>query len=167
MKLIKYILLGVFLILTAFSLFAQTAQAQSPESFGLTLQQTLPGNPNYKFKRLKEKIKVIFKFSKQSKFDYREELLEKRLSELVSLVESKNANEIANSTQRFAYQAGKLAEGSYNDKSSDRKKEIIDLFGKYKPILDQMRDNFPANSPFWLLSQHDINTLDILTDRLK
>ena len=93
-------------------------------------------------------------------------LLEKRLSELVDLIDSKNDNEIANSTQRFAYQAGKLAEGSYKDKS-DRKNEIISLFEKYIPILEEMRDNFHSNSPFWLLSQQDIDTLNILSDRLK
>ncbi|MEK7472782.1 MAG: hypothetical protein AAB625_01955 [Patescibacteria group bacterium] len=166
MKLIKYILLNVFFVLAVFSLFTQITQAQSPESFGLTLQQTLPGNSKYTLKRFKEKAIEFFKFTHKSKSAYREILLEKRLSELVSLIENKNINDVANSTQRFAYQAGKLAEGSYKD-SSDRKNEIITLFEKYKPTLEKMRDNFPANSPFWLLSQHDINTLDILADKLK
>jgi len=158
--LIIFVFLSLYLIFPIFSL------ASSPESYGLTTQLTLPGDSKYFLKRLKEKTTEFFKITHKSKSAYRQILLEKRLSELISLVENKNQNEIANSTQRFAYQAGKLAEGSYNDNSL-RKNEIIALFEKYKPILDKMRDNFPANSPFWLLSQQDIDTLNILSDRLK
>lgn len=159
--------LSIFVFLSFLLLLPKNILAKSPESFGLTPQKILPGDSKYQVKRFKEKVTEFFKLSYKSKSSYRQLLLEKRLSELVSLVENKNANEIANSTQRFAYQAGKLAEGSYKDKSSDRKKEIIDVFKKYKPILDEMRDNFPSNSPFWLLSQQDIDTLNILSDRLK
>ena len=156
----------VVLILVVFFLLPNISLAKSPESYGFTSQKTLPGDSKYRLKRLKERTIEFFKISSKSKSAYREVLLERRLSELVSLVENKNANEIANSTQRFAYQAGKLAEGSYEDKS-DRKKEIIVVFEKYKPVLGEMRDNFHSNSPFWLLSQQDIDTLDILSDRLK
>lgn len=158
--------LVVFLFLSLYLIFPYLSLASTPESFGLTTQLTLPGDPRYPAKRLKEKVIEVTKITNKSKSAYRQILLEKRLSELISLIENKNQNEIANSTQRFAYQAGKLAEGSYND-SSGRKNEIIALFEKYKPILEKMRDNFPANSPFWLLSQQDIDTLNILSDRLK
>lgn len=159
-------IISILLVTLIFFLVPQLIYAQSAESFGLTTQLTLPGDPKYPAKRLKEKVTELFKFTHKSKSAYREVLLEKRLSELVSLIENKNINDVANSTQRFAYQAGKLAEESYND-SSERKDEIIALFEKYKPILDKMRDNFPANSAFWLLSQQDIDTLNILSGRLK
>lgn len=166
MKLLKYVFLCFMLFtILLFSAFKNTL-AQSPDFFGLTTQNTLPGDPKYSFKRVKEKTTEFFKLSHKSKSQYQQDLLEKRLSELVSLVKSKNANEIPNSTQRFAYEAGKLAEGSYKD-DKDQKDIIIKIFEKYKPILEKIRDNFPSNSPHWLLSQHDINTLDILTDRLK
>lgn len=158
--LIIFVFLSLYLIFPVFSI------ASSPESFGLTTQLTLPGDSKYPAKRLKEKVTEFFKFTQKSKSAYREVLLEKRLSELVILIENKNINDVANSTQRFAYQAGKLAEGSYND-NSERKNEIIALFEKYKPILDKMRDNFPSNSAFWLLSQQDIDTMNILTEKLK
>lgn len=161
---LKYLIIFVFLSL--YLIFPIFSIANTPESFGLTTQLTLPGDSKYPVKRLKEKVTEFFKFTHKSKSAYREVLLEKRLSELVSLIESKNINDVANSTQRFAYQAGKLAEGSYND-GSERKNEILAIFEKYKPILDEMRDNFPANSAFWLLSQQDIDTLNILSDRLK
>lgn len=163
MKLLRFELFTVFVI---FLILPINSFAKSPESFGLTVQETLPGNSMYTVKRIKEKTIEFFKLTKKSKFIYKEMLLEKRLSELISLIENKNENEIANSTQRFAYQAGKLAESSYKD-DSERKNEIITLFEKYKPILAEMRDNFHSNSPFWLLSQQDIDTLEILSDRLK
>lgn len=166
MRFLKLVFLSLVMAIVALASFTQTAHSASPESFGLITQKTLPGDPNYRYKRLHEKFIEFFIFSHEKKLIYRQILLEKRLSELVSLVENKNENEIANSTQRFAYQAGKLAEGSYKD-TAERKSMVISLFAKYKPSLEKIRDNFHSNSPFWLLSQQDIDTLNILTLRLK
>ncbi|MBU0671164.1 hypothetical protein KKF29_03325, partial [Patescibacteria group bacterium] len=73
---------------------------------------------------------------------------------------------IANASQRLAYQAGVFAESSITC-GKNEKELVLSLFIKYKPILEKMRDNFPANSPFWLLSQQDIDTFDILSGKLK
>ncbi len=154
-----------FALLTVFLSVTPVVFAESPESFGLTPESTLPGSSGYGFKRLGEKIGLFFKFSKSAKYSYGKELLEKRVSEYVSLVENKNQNEIADGSQRLAYQAGILAETA--GKSSEKSGEVIALFEKYKPILAKMRDNFPANTPFWLLSQQDIDTMNILTDKIK
>ena len=161
---LKLRLLTVLSLLTLFLSIIPVVFAQSPESFGLTPQKTLPGSSGYVFKRLKEKITEFFKFSKQAKFYYRLQLTEKRLSELASLVEAKSINEIANSSQRFAYQAGILAENAFNE---ENKTIVISNFEKYKPVLEKLRDNFPANSPFWLLTQQDIDTLNILSSKIK
>lgn len=166
MQSLKLKLLVMLSVLTFFVSVPTVAFAQSPESFGLPVQKTLPGEPSYAFKRLKEKVTEFFKFSSKSKFSYRQTLLEKRVSEYVSLVENKNQLQIANASQRLAYQAGILAESSYSGSRGD-KDLLINLFEKYKPILEKMRDNFPANSPFWLLSQQDIDTLSILSSKLK
>ena len=166
MSSLKLSLSAILLILTLFLSIPAIILAQPPESFNLPSQNTLPGSSGYPFKRLKEKITEFFKFSSTSKFSYRQSLLEKRVSELVSLVENKNQQEIANASQRLAYEAGILAESTYNGSRSD-KDLLIGLFEKYKPILSKMRDNFPANSPFWLLSQQDIDTLNILSAKLK
>lgn len=159
-------------LLTAFSVFvlllsiAPVVFAQSPESFGLIPQKTLPGSSGYVFKRVKEKVTEFFKFSADSKYRYRKELLGKRVSEYVSLVEKKDLSQISDGSQRVAFEAGTLAESPARQ-SKEKKAEIISLFEKYKPILEKMRDNFPANTPFWLLSQQDIDTMNILTEKLK
>lgn len=162
----KLRLLAVFSVLFLFLSIVPAVFAQSPESFGLIPQKTLPGSSNYIFKRMKEKITGFFKFSKEAKISYRKELLERRISEYVSLVENKNQLETADSSQRIAYEAGVLADTSKSE-SKEIKTDILKLFEKYKPILAKMRDNFPANSAYWLLSQQDIDTMNILTEKLK
>ncbi len=161
--------LRLWAVFSAFALLLSivpTVFAESPESFGLTPQKTLPGNTSYAFKRAKEKFTEFFKFSKDSKYQYRKELLEKRISEYVDLVVNKEQSQISGSSQRVAFQAGILAESSLKE-SKERKSEIVGLFEKYKSILGKMRDNFPANTPFWLLSQQDIDTMNILIEKLK
>ena len=108
----------------------------------------------------------MFKFSKNSKYQFQKGLLERRVSEYVSLVEKNEQSQISDASQRLAFEAGILAESSVEE-SKEKKTEIISLFEKYKPILGKMRDNFPANTPFWLLYQQDIDTMNILTEKLK
>lgn len=158
----------IFLLLVVSFLLSSPliSVAQSPESFGLPVQNTLPGNSKYPFKRLKERIKYLLTFSQKEKFSYRQILLEKRVSEFVSLVENKNQSDLANSSQRLTYQAGILAESVVKGSKED-KELVLTLFAKYKPILDKMRDHFPANSSFWLYSQQDIDTLNILEAKLE
>ena len=50
--------------------------------------------------------------------------------------------------------------------SSD-KSSIQNKFKEYKPILEKLRDIYPANSSFWMLIQYDIDTLDILSKKLE
>jgi hypothetical protein len=166
MKSLTVRFLTLSLLVTFFLSAASVVLAESPESFGLIPQKTLPGSTGYALKRLKEKATEFFKFSKDSKYSYKKELLARRVSEYVSLVEKKEQSQISNASQRLAFQAGVLAENSIQE-PKETKDEIINLFKKYIPILEKMRDNFPANTPFWLLSQQDIDTMNILTDKLK
>lgn len=162
----KIQLLAVLSLLTLFLSTATAVYAQSPESFGLTPQKTLPGSSAYTFKRMKEKVTVFFKFSKDAKINYRKCLLERRLSEYVTLIENKNQLETSDASQRVSYEAGMLADVSKNG-SKEAKADVLKLFEKYKPVLAKMRDNFPANSAYWLLSQQDIDTMNILSEKLK
>ena len=140
--------------------------AKSPEEYNLTGQKTLPSTPSYSFKRVKEKGIMIIKIGSKSKFEYSKILLEKRLSELVSLVDVKEPSLITGSSERFSYQAGILAE--LNSKLKDSQKDNIKtLFNNYKKVLSELRDNYPANSAYWLLIQQNIDTLNILLDKMK
>jgi hypothetical protein len=156
----------IFLIsLIVFLCSARITLAISPENYNLTGQKTLPSSPSYSFKRIKEKGLMIIKITSESKFKYSKLLLEKRLSELVSLIDVKEPSLITGSSQRFSYQAGILADLNSKLKSS-QKNEIEIIFEEYKKILSELRDNYPANSAYWLLIQQNIDTLNILFDKM-
>jgi len=159
----KLRLVVLFLTVSLLLTFPHVSIAQSPETFGLTVQNTLPGSAKYPLKRIKEKIKYMLTFTQKTKFSYRKLLLEKRLSELASLVDNKNLTEIIRAGERFAYQAGIFAENSIKG----QKTVIESIFTQHKTILSKLRDKFPANSAYWLSIQQDIDALNILGAKLK
>ena len=120
----------------------------------------------YIFKRGYEKILEKFQFSNASKLNYHQNLLLNRFSELKYVAEKNDVGELQTSTQRFSYEAGKLAQLSGKLNSTDNAR-IQNLFREYKPVLERLRDLYPANSSFWMLLQHDINTLEILSKKLQ
>lgn len=162
----KKIVLGIIFVLLFGFVGSGTLHAKTPEDYNLTNQKTLPTSPYYSFKRLKEKALMILKINTQSKFEYSKSLMEKRLSELTSLVAVKDPNMIVGASQRFSYQAGVTR--SLNEKLKESKKEeLAQLFDNYSKILAELRDNYPSNSPNWLLTQQNIDTLKILLSEMK
>lgn len=156
----------LFLIFFLFFLLNTQVFARTPEEYNLTFQKTLPSSPSYSFKRVKEKVLMTIKITSKSKYKYSVILLEKRLSELVSLVDVKDPNLVTGSSQRFSYQAGILADLNSKLKVSE-KENIKTMFDNYKKILSELRDNYSANSAYWLLIQQNIDTLNILSDKMK
>lgn len=124
-----------------------------------------PGSPAYSLKRVYEKAFEMIQFSKAAKINYLKSLLRIRLAELKYGVENKALSEIQKSSERFAYQAGVLINKVV--KQNKGKERVIEDFKLYEQLLEVLRDKYPANSSFWMLIQHDINTMKILTDRLK
>jgi len=94
-------------------------------------------------------------------------LLKTRLSELDYVVNNKVLSEVQTSSERFAYQAGILTQELIKQNNSDEKTKLVKEFEKYGNFLANLRDKYPANSSFWMLVQHDINTLSILSEHLK
>lgn len=140
--------------------------AKTPEEYNLPSQKTLPGSPTYVFKRIKEKLAMTIRPTSKLKYNYSKVLLEKRLSELSSLVNSKNPDQITSASQRFSYQAGIFAD--LNKKQKNRSwDDTAKLFERYNQTLSELRDNYPANRTNWLLLQQNIDTLKILLDEIK
>lgn len=123
-----------------------------------------PGSILYSFKRLWEKSSEKFIFDDKSRVSFHESLLKKRLAELRFVVEGKHLGEVQTSSERFAYQAGILTNNLL--KTNNGKEVAINEFNQLTNTLNRLRDAFPANSSFWMLVQHDINTLKILSDQL-
>lgn len=160
-------LIKIFFVTTLiFLVFPLRINAKSPVDYGLQQQEVLPGSSGYTNKRLKEKVGMFFKFSKKSKFEYSLTLLEKRLSELTSMIEAKDPNFVIPSSQRFSYQAGITAE--INKKLKEKQNDkLFSVFDKYSVVLSELRDNYPSNSPHWLVTQQNIDTLNILKEESK
>jgi hypothetical protein len=134
---------------------------------GLLLKpKIIPGTFQYNLERAWEKVYISFIFSNKGRVKYYNHLLDKRLSELNYLVETKDLSNIENSSYRFSYQAGVLAEAlEFEDNNS--RLATISKFKDYSSFLEKLRDEFPANSSNWLLIQQNIDTLKILSEKLQ
>lgn len=163
-KIIAFLIL--FLIIT--QVFVITAH----EEISIKNEAINPGSFYYSFKRLWEKSWEMFVFTQSSKVSFHQSLLKTRLVELNYVVENKLLGEVQTSSERFAYTAGRLTEEllKENERSSASnkgKENLVKEFEEMQKFLDKLRDHYPANSSFWMLIQHDINTLKILSDQLK
>lgn len=123
----------------------------------------------YSVKRLIEKGIILTKFSKNSKVDYFRDLTLKRLAELKFVIGKDLKNEIEHSSQRLSYQIGILSDYiNINEKElSEKKKVTSDLLVSFKSLLENLRDKYPANSSYWMLIQHNINSIDLNLEKLK
>lgn len=119
----------------------------------------------YPFKRIWEKGQERLQFSRQAKINFYQSQLKIRLAELNYVVENKLLSGVQTSSERFAYTAGILTEVLVRE-NKDKEKTIKE-FQQMQNFLEKLRDKYPANSSFWMLIQHDINTLNILSERLK
>lgn len=158
----KYLVL--FLSLTLF--FFLSSIPVSGKEGDITLKEEFinPGSVYYPIKRIWEKFLLIVSFPAKNKTNYEISLLETRLSELNNVVKNKELSELQQSSQRFSYHAGILVDHII---SNNQDKQIIESkFKSYIELLDQLRDKYPANSSFWLLIQQDIDSLNILMNKL-
>jgi len=126
-----------------------------------------PGNTLFTLKRLTEKIHEKVLFSQEKKVTLYERLTVKRLSELNYLVQNKNLTPIEQASQRLSAQAGVFVDGLANLEDSERNQKTLESFSIYKVKLGELRDNYPANSSYWLLLQQNIDTFEILSQKIK
>lgn len=117
--------------------------------------------------RLKEKITLFFKFNSDDKLNYQQQLVEQRLGELDYVIRDGQGDFIEEVSSRYAAYVGRLSESVLSSKNNNKRGEVIRMFNNHLPILAVMRDNFPANSGFWLLLQHDINTVRIYSAKIQ
>jgi len=117
--------------------------------------------------RFKEKITLFFKFNSDEKLDYQQQLVEQRLGELDYVIRTGQGDFIEEVSSRYAAYVGRLSESLLSSNNNVKKEQVLEMFKTHPKILAKMRDNFPANSGFWLLLQHDINTVQIYSDKIQ
>lgn len=123
----------------------------------------------YSLTRLTEKGLILIKISKESKVDYFKSLTLKRLAELKYVVDNKLLSEVQQSSQRLSYQIGILSDylSINQNQLSKQKLDTKNLLNSYRELLADLRDKYPANSSYWMLVQHVINSLEINLEKLK
>lgn len=160
----KKIIFSIFVILLSICPLVINA---AEETITFKNEVINPGSFYYSFKRLWEKGVEKLQFSQQAKVNFYVSLLKTKFAELNYVVEKKMLSEVQGSSERFAYQTGILTEELVKQNKSEDKEKFIKEFEKYGKFLDKLRDKYPANSSFWMLIQHDINTLKILSEKLR
>lgn len=141
--------------------------SNNPAEINLSAPVINPDSLYYPLKRVWEKVRDQLNFSDDAKITFAKDLLRERLAELKFVVENKILSEVEHSSQRFAFQAGILVEEIAKQNKSSEKEKLMKEFEQYNTFLGQLRDKYQANSSFWMLIQHDINSLGILSEKLK
>lgn len=123
----------------------------------------------FSIKRLIEKATLLTKLNKESKVTYYKGLTLTRMAELKYVVENNLLGEVERSTQRLSYQVGILSDYITvdNKELSNKKQDIKNLLIGFKKPLENLRDKYPANSSYWMLVQHSINSIDLNLEKLK
>ncbi|TSC88549.1 MAG: Uncharacterized protein G01um10147_45 [Microgenomates group bacterium Gr01-1014_7] len=153
-----FLLTSVIIVYAAFPVYANQPDLPpvkiTPESF------------YYPLKRITEKIKVNLYIDSNSKAGYYKDLVQTRMAELKYIVDKDYLDQVEKSTQRVSYQVGVLTDYVAGKKLNNNRQSLADLYKEDKIILEKLRDKYPANSSFWMLVQHVINSIDINLQKL-
>lgn len=148
------VFLALFLMLFILPKPVLLAQSDATPVAKIQEESVNPGSPYYVFKRFKEVLKLnLLTFGEKNKAKYSEELLDIRLRELVHAVRNNQIGYLENVANRYTNQAGIIIE-KYLKIDPDVKSQSE----KYIPILETLRDHYPANSPYWLMIQYAVDT---------
>lgn len=135
--------------------------------YGLKSQVINPGSFYYPVKRLIEKAQYIFIFSNEAKLEFGNGILRNRLSELDYVIERKRLDEVQRASERMAAQAGLVTDLAVRMKKQELSNTVLKEFESQIGDANKLRDRYEANSSYWMLVQHVINTLSELSERLK
>ena len=156
----------LILLITILIFLTHAPLTNAQQNIDLPQITIYPGMTYYPVKRLGEKIFEKFQFTSESKEKYYEELVKKRMAELKYVVDKDLLDQIEKSSQRLSYQIGILTDYVTSQKMDNKKGKIIEMYNQYKILLEQLRDQYPANTSFWMLVQHVINSIDINLQKL-
>ena len=148
--------------------FGKKVLAGSFDDLGLSQQRINPDSIIYFAKRVWEKFCVKIVIKHESKVEYYEILIEKRLSELGYVAKSKNIGQTQKASERFSYFSGTLTEYLLEKEGVDEdKKRLRERFENYKKPLEELRDEFPANSSDWMMISYCIDSLKEYSTKLQ
>ncbi|KKQ37371.1 MAG: hypothetical protein US55_C0033G0009 [Candidatus Levybacteria bacterium GW2011_GWC2_37_7] len=149
----KLIISGGLLLLAVSIFLSDSALPSSVELYGL--------------KRLQEKIFMGIKTNPDDKVNYYNLLLDKRLSELVVVVENRQANLILTSSLRYSTTAGLMTEVIKTHRLADAAVATQEKFKEHQKIIRKLDDSYPKDeNEEWKFIQDDYNYLAIYSQQL-
>ncbi len=117
-------------------------------------ESTNTDSPDFFFKRLQEEFIIRFlKRDQKSKDTYMAVLLDKRYRELVYVASNGQTGIFENTVRRYETTSGKLI-----SKSNALTPALKTQARNYLKVLERVRDNYPANSAYWIMVQETIDT---------
>jgi hypothetical protein len=151
---IKLGLIGGLLLLIVALIFSDKALPSSPELYNL--------------KRLQEKIFMLVKTSPQDKVNYYNLLLDKRLEEILAIIQNRDFNLILSSSLRYSTTAGLMTDLIKSNHLTDASSLVLEKFKKHQIIFKNLDDAYPKDEgQEWKYIQDDYNYLSIYSQQLK
>lgn len=153
------ILIAILLLIVTFPKqisLAEYVATDSAKEIEVEYDSVNPGSPYYIFKRLKETIILnLLTFGVENKAKYSEQLLDNRLRELAYMVRNGEIGILENGAHRYTNQAGLVI-----DKYLKHNKNFKTQAQKNLPLVEQLRDAYPSNTPQWLMIQESVDTTE-------
>src|SRR4030042_5618265 len=110
-----------------------------------------PDSLLYIFKRVDEKVTYLLITDEKKKSEYYKKLLEKRYKELVYIINIEKTGFLEETASRYISLVEQMkSDDVYSLSNEEVKQRIL--------ILEKLRDNYPSNTPYWLIIQQAIDT---------
>lgn len=121
--------------------------------------------PNF-IDKVSEGISLLFRFSPQSKIDYMQQLLEKRLAEIEFVNRNNDIDVLEITTSRYSTYMGKIMALTDAHRPASLS-TIQEFYQNHLGRLEKIQSKFEHDSGWWLMLQHNINLLNIALSKLK
>jgi hypothetical protein len=121
----------------------------------------------YSLKRIQEKIFSKLQFSPEPRVRYQTLLLNERLSELQTIVDTKQYDYILQSSLRYSATAGELTNMIKESNLTELRSPTIEVFKSHQQRLQTIINNYPKDQNVeWKYIQDDFNYLLIYQEQL-
>lgn len=112
-----------------------------------------------------ERVGLFLNADKGAKAEYYLKLADKRLAEVVYLVENDKIGDLENVTSRYSTYLGTASEFLIDNKIAGRKEIFLKVFDEHRKVLEKLVVKYEKGTAQWMLVMHDINTIKVFQDR--
>ena len=159
MRLFKFLIFFLALVVLAFSFFAKVSADESEPTLKVDHIATTG-------QKIKEKLSLLFKFKKQAKADYYLYLSEKRLAELVYAVESNQLDLVEPTASRYTTYVGIMTDFILARNVFSHKEKTVLTLARHEEILRILQSKFEFESGWWIAITHGVNSAKLFREKL-